>query len=483
MPTTGPSTRVALAAAALMLSAWMTACSASPAQHASPTTSKTGSATAAPTTTPTPAPTATPTPALTASWPVYHQNPERTGQSAATPALTTLATAWSTNLDGAVWAQPIVVGGNVIVATENDTLYSLNPASGTVVWQDHVGTPVPRADLPCGNIFPLGMTGTPAYDPATRSIFVVAEETGPIHVLYAFDAISGAVLWSRQVDISNSLEHPAAVQQRPALTVANGYVYVGFGGLDGDCSQYVGAVAAVPTSNQGATLDFMVPTSREGAVWATGGPVVGPNSDIFVATGNGAAEGGTWDESNSVLELSPTLQLVSDWAPARWAYDNAHDLDLGSVAPTLLPDGYVFIAGKSGIGYVLQESALGGVGGEVYSHQVCAGAMSFGGTSSSGDTLYQPCSNGVEAISVSAGGSFSIGWQTSSGANGPPVLGGGSVFSVDTNSGTLCVLDAATGATQAQIRLGSVPDFASPTLLGDLALVGTRSGVVAISGA
>ena len=373
MPTTGPSTRVALAAAALMLSAWMTACSASPAQHASPTTSKTGSATAAPTTTPTPVPTATPTPALTASWPVYHQNPERTGQSAATPALTTLATAWSTNLDGAVWAQPIVVGGNVIVATENDTLYSLNPASGTVVWQDHVGTPVPRADLPCGNIFPLGMTGTPAYDPATQSIFVVAEETGPIHVLYDFDAISGAVLWSRQVDISNSLEHPSAVQQRPALTVANGYVYVGFGGLDGDCSQYVGAVAAVPTSNQGATLDFMVPTSREGAVWATGGPVVGPNSDIFVATGNGAAEGGTWDESDSVLELSPTLQLVSDWAPARWAYDNAHDLDLGSVAPTLLPDGYVFIAGKSGIGYVLQESALGGVGGEVYSHQVCGG--------------------------------------------------------------------------------------------------------------
>ena len=482
MPTTGPSTRVALAAAALMLSAWMTACSASPAQHASPTTSKTGSATAAPTTTPTPVPTATPTPALTASWPVYHQNPERTGQSAATPALTTLATAWSTNLDGAVWAQPIVVGGNVIVATENDTLYSLNPASGTVVWQDHVGTPVPRADLPCGNIFPLGMTGTPAYDPATQSIFVVAEETGPIHVLYDFDAISGAVLWSRQVDISNSLEHPSAVQQRPALTVANGYVYVGFGGLDGDCSQYVGAVAAVPTSNQGATLDFMVPTSREGAVWATGGPVVGPNSDIFVATGNGAAEGGTWDESDSVLELSPTLQLVSDWAPARWAYDNAHDLDLGSVAPTLLPDGYVFIAGKSGIGYVLQESALGGVGGEVYSHQVCGGTMSFGDTSYSGDTLYQPCSNGIEAISVASNGQFSILWQTPSGTNGPPVLGGGSVFSVDTNNGTLYALNAATGATQAQISVGSVPHFASPTLLGDVALVGTRSGVVAISG-
>ncbi len=481
MPTTGRSTRATSAAAALMVSAWMTACSATTGQTPSPTASKTVSATPAPT--PTPVPTATPTPALTASWPVYHQNPGRTGQSADTPAVATLATEWSATLDGAVWAQPIVVGGNVIVATENDTLYSLNPASGTVVWQDHVGTPVPRADLPCGNIFPLGMTGTPAYDPATQSIFVVAEETGPIHVLYDFDAVTGADRWSRQVDISSSLEHPAAVQQRPALTVANGYVYIGFGGLDGDCSQYVGAVVAVPTSGQGSILDYMVPTSREGAVWAPGGPVVGPNGDIFVATGNGAAEGGTWDDSDSVLELSPTLQLVSGFAPSRWAEDNAHDLDLGSVAPTLLPDGYIFIAGKSGIGYVLQESALGGVGGQVYTAQVCQGAMSFGGTSFNGDTLYQPCANGVEAITVASNGSFSIGWQTSSGANGPPVLGGGSVFTVDTNSGTLYVLNAATGATQAQISVGSVPDFASPTLLGAVALVGTRSGVVAISGA
>ena len=481
MPTTGRSTRATLAAAALTLSAWMTACSASTAHQSAPISSPTVSATAAPT--PLPVLTATPTPALTASWPVYHQNPERTGQSAATPAVTTLATEWSANLDGAVWAQPIVVGGNVIVATENDTLYSLNPATGTVVWQDHVGTPVPQSDLlGCGDIFPLGMTGTPAYDPATQSIFVVAEEMGPIHVLYDFNAVTGAVLWSRQVDISSSLEDPAAVQQRPAMTVANGYVYIGFGGLDGDCDQYVGAVAAVPTSDQGATLDFMLPTSREGAVWATGGPVVRPNGDIFVATGNGAAEGGTWDESDSVLELSPTLQLVSDWAPSRWAYDNAHDLDLGSVAPTLLPDGYIFIAGKSGIGYVLPESALGGVGGEVYSHQVCGGTMSFGDTSYSGDTLYQPCSNGIEAISVASNGQFSILWQTPSGTNGPPVLGGGSVFSVDTNNGTLYALNAATGATQAQISVGSVPHFASPTLLGDVALVGTRSGVVAISG-
>ncbi|HAW10488.1 MAG TPA: hypothetical protein DCX12_05355, partial [Chloroflexi bacterium] len=128
----------------------------------------------APTATPSPTAAITPVPAAADAWPVYHQNQQRTGQSPNTPALTSLATKWSAQLDGAVWAEPIVVGDNVIVATENDTLYALNPLTGGVVWQDHVGTPVPQADLPCGNIFPLGMTGTPAYDAATQSIFVVA---------------------------------------------------------------------------------------------------------------------------------------------------------------------------------------------------------------------------------------------------------------------------------------------------------------------
>jgi outer membrane protein assembly factor BamB len=478
MPQVRRGRAAALAALGLATTVWLAACGVSSAPSPSLPTTGSVSPTSAP------APTPTPTAALTAAWPVYHYDTGRTGESPDTPAVSTLTTTWSATLDGPVWAEPIVVGGHVIVATENDTLYALDPATGAVVWSDHVGTPMPRADLlGCGDVFPLGMTGTPAYDPATQSIFVVAEELGAKHVLYDFSATTGAVLWSRDVDISSSLENPAAVQQRPALTVANGYVYIGYGGLDGDCDQYVGAVVAVATSDQGATLQFMVPTSREGAVWATGGPVLGPNGNIFVATGNGAADGGTWDESDSVLELSPTLQLVSDFAPGRWAYDNAHDLDLGSVAPTLLPDGYIFIAGKSGIGYVLKEASLGGVGGDVYSAPVCGGAMSFGDTSFSGDTLYQPCSNGIEAISVASSGSFSILWQTPSGTNGPPVLGGGSLFSVDTGTGTLYALDPATGAVQAQISVGAVEHFTSPALIGDLALVPTDSGVVAVSGA
>jgi outer membrane protein assembly factor BamB len=420
--------------------------------------------------------------AVTASWPTYHLNTRRTGASPDTPRPISPKVAWERILDGSVYAEPLDVGGMVVVATENDSLYALEAASGSVIWRTHVGTPVPQSDLPCGDIFPLGITGTPAFDPVTQTVFAVAEESGPVHVLYAFDAATGAVRWSRRVDIQIASENPAAVQQRPALTVANGYVYIGFGGLDGDCAQYRGAVAAVPTSDSGLTLQYVVPTTREGAVWATGGPVVGVGGNIFVSTGNGAATSTPWDDSDSVLELSPTLGLISAFAPSSWAFDNQHDLDLGSVAPTLLPDGYVFIAGKGGTGYVLRQSSLGGVGGELASGPTCGGQMAFGGTSFSSDTVYLPCQNGVEAIAVSSSGSFSVHWQTSNGANGPPVLGGECVWSVDTDSGVLYALDRATGTPIAHVSVGGVPHFASPTLVGSWAFVGTDQGVTAVSG-
>ncbi len=421
-------------------------------------------------------------PLVSALWPVYHQNPQRTGVSPDTPAPGTLSVAWRSHLDGAVYGEPLDIGGEIVVATENDSLYALNSSTGSVLWRSHLATPV-TGGLPCGDILPLGITGTPAYDPLTQTVFAVAEQQGFLHVLYGLDPFTGAVRWSRRVDIQIPSENPAAVQQRPALAVANGFVYIGFGGLDGDCSQYRGALLAVPTGGNGPTLQYVVPTSREGAVWATGGPVVDSSGDVYVSTGNGAATSGAWDHTDSVLEFSPTLTLISAFAPARWAYENANDLDLGSVSPTLLPGGLVFIAGKGGEGYVLRQSGLGGIGGQVASAVTCGGQMAFGGTAVSGDTVFLPCANGVESISVAASGSLSVGWQTSSGANGPPVLGGGCVWSVDTATGTVYALDQGSGATRAAVAVGSVPHFVSPTLIGPDLYVGTNSGVVAVSGA
>jgi outer membrane protein assembly factor BamB len=404
---------------------------------------------------------------------VYHRDAQRTGYLPTSPAPAgSLTQAWAARLDGAVYAEPLVVHGQLIVATEGDSVYALDPTTGAALWRRNVGKPVALSTLPCGDIDPLGITSTPAYDPLTDSLFAVAEVAGPSHVLFAMDPASGAVRWSRNVDLSGS--DPRTHQQRAALAVANGYVYIGFGGLAGDCGQYTGKVVGVPTTGQGATIAYVVPVQREGAVWATGGPVVDGSGNLYVSTGNGSSTS-AYDGSDSVVELSPALKLLSRFAPATWASDNAGDADLGSMSPVLVPGGWVFIAGKSGTGYVLRGGNLGGIGGQVSSTGVCAG---FGGASQVGATVYVPCRGDIAAVKIGAGGSIAILWRTDSGAGYPPVVGEGAVWSV-TAGGKLVALDSATGATLAGLSVGSVPHFVSPTLWRNLVFVGTDSGVVA----
>ncbi|MGD0121284.1 MAG: PQQ-binding-like beta-propeller repeat protein [Candidatus Limnocylindrales bacterium] len=427
---------------------------------------------------PTPAPTPTPTSApIAADWPVYHLDAARSGNQPAFPVLgSSLSLAWSKNLDGAVYAEPLVVGGRVIAATEGDTVYALNPANSSVLWGRNLGTPVPQSTLPCGDIDPLGITSTPAFDPASGSLFAVAEVTGPRHVLFALDPSSGSIRWSRDVDLPG--DQPIAHQQRAALAVANGYVYIGFGGLAGDCGQYVGKVVGVPTSGAGDTIAYRVPAAREGAVWATAGPVIDAAGNLYVATGNGSSTT-IYDGSDSVLELSPSLALLSRFAPSTWASENARDADLGSTSPVLAPGGWVFQAGKSDTGYVLRQGALGGIGGQVSKATTCAG---FGGAALAGSTVYLPCLTALQKIQVAPDGKLAVGWTTPAGVGGgPPVIGGGAIWSVNVESGLLYAIDPATGSVLAALSTGPLPHFATPTLWSGLVLIGTMSGVTAIT--
>ena len=73
-------------------------------------------------------------------------------------------------LDGAVYGQPLVVGGTVFAATENDTVYALDPVTGKAVWQSHLGTPVPRSALPCGErMTPRGTSTLSVLCPGCRA--------------------------------------------------------------------------------------------------------------------------------------------------------------------------------------------------------------------------------------------------------------------------------------------------------------------------
>ncbi len=422
-----------------------------------------------------PTTTRTAQPVASSDWTTYHRDNTRAGYVAGTPDPRQLTRAWNTHLDGAVYAEPLVVGGRVIVATEGDSLYALDMHTGKVQWHTNVGRPVGQSTLPCGDIDPLGITGTLVYDPATGLVFAVAEIQGPAHILVGVDVATGKVRVRRSVDIP-SME-PQVHQQRAALALSHNKVYIAYGGLDGDCGNYHGTVVASQTDGQGPLLSYELPTPREGGIWAPSGPTVDEAGNIYVAVGNGSTTQGSWDKTDSILRLSPTLSLKDGFAPTQWPQDNASDADLGSTGPILLPGGLIFADGKSGLGYLLHADALGGVGGQAAMQSIC---RSFGGFAASGSHVFVPCTDGLRQVIVGPGATITLGWHASSDITGSPIVGGNTVYSLNSD-GTLYALNAATGTTRATVSVGEVSRFATPALSGNLVFVGTMSGIVAVT--
>jgi len=265
-----------------------------------------------------------------------------------------------------------------------------------------------------------------------------------------------------------------AHQQRSALTVLGGRVYVAYGGLFGDCGEYVGSVVSVPTTGDAPLVSYVIPTTREGGIWAPGGGAVAGDR-LYYGVGNGESTSG-YDGSDSIIVLRPDLTLVDRFAPATWADDNAKDLDLGSMTPAVVGR-WVYADGKRGVGYVLDANHLGDIGGEASQAAVCP---AFGGAAVSADTIYLPCADGPRAITIDPTGHITLRWQSNIRAKGSPVVGGDQVWVVDYDSGVLYTLDAATGGVRQQVHIGPSPHFASPTLARNHAYVRTLSGVTAI---
>jgi len=420
------------------------------------------------------APPAPPTPPATGStdWLTYHHDAQRTGATTGTPAFSAFHSAWTAALDGAVYGQPIVIGTTVVAATEGGSLYGLSVSSGAVLWRRHIADPIPQSSLPCGDIDPLGITGTPAYDPAHGLVYAVAETAGGHHILAAVRPTDGLLVFSKTVDPLSG--NPLASQQRAAILVANNRVYVAYGGLAGDCGQYIGQVVSIPTNGSGTPIAWAVPTSREGGIWAPAGPIADIDGTVLVAVGNGASNT-TYDGSDSVTRLSPTLTRTDFFAPSTWASDNDGDLDLGSMSPVLV-GGRVLIAGKRGTAYLLSPTHLGGIGGQLAQASVC---RPFGGAAVNGSTAYLPCPDGIRAVNVS-GSAMAVAWHAASNLSGSPVYAAGTVYTTD-GSGAIYALDAATGASRAHIGVGSLPHFASPSLSGKTVLIGTLNGVTAVT--
>jgi outer membrane protein assembly factor BamB len=408
---------------------------------------------------------------LSSSWPTYHGDSARSGFLHGAAVRPPLQPAWERSLDGAVYAQPIVVGPFVIAATENNSVYALRADTGDVVWRRHLAPPVPRSELPCGNIDPLGITGTPSYDVRTGDIFVVTETSGGRHDLRAIDARSGRLRWTRNLDVVD--RDRSAQQQRSALLVSHGNVYVAFGGLFGDCGNYIGYVTRIATNGKGAVEHYAVPSGGRAGIWAPPGPIDDGTGDLLVAVGNGSGTGGEFDGSDSVLRLSAALKRESFFAPSTWAADNASDLDLGSSSPVLVGD-HIVIAGKRGSVYLLPHG-LGGIGGQIATLDGCS---AYGGAATTGTAVILPCSDGIRRLDVS-GDQMSWGWQVA-GVTGSPLVIDGTVYAMSADNGDLVVIDLRSGRVRSRMHVGSVTRFATPVPTEGGLVIGTTRGVTAL---
>jgi hypothetical protein len=299
-------------------------------------------------------------------------------------------------VEGHVYAQPLYwrppsgERGLIIAATESDFVYALDAATGRVVWRTTLGQPVPRAALPCGNIDPLGITGTPVIDAAHGAVYLDAmiyDRGTPQHLVFGLRLADGGVLAGFPIDVAAGLAArgirfaTAAQNQRGALALLNGRVFVPFGGHYGDCGDYHGVVIALGI-NPPQLLDAWVTRARKGGIWAPAG-LSEADGSLYFSTGN-TAGARDWEDGEAVFRVGPGLAHSTDprevFAPPNWKQLDDDDLDLGGVTPLplKLPGSRIpmlLALGKDGNAYLLDSANLGGLGNALAVHQAARGAI------------------------------------------------------------------------------------------------------------
>jgi len=285
------------------------------------------------------------------------------------------------------WRPPGAASGLLLAATEDNNVYAIDAGSGREIWVRSLGRPVPLATLPCGNVDPLGITGTPVIDEATQATYVdamVADAAGPHHRVFALSLKDGSPLPGWPVDVAEALAargqrfNARDQNQRGALAVLDGRVYVPYGGHYGDCGEYRGWVVGIGVRNP---RDVVIWSTRGqgGGIWAPGG-IASDGRSLFVATGNTIGVS-TWNDGEAVFRLAPDLHRQDGaedfFAPTDWRTLDSRDADLGGTNPLPLDvpsvgrtEALILALGKDARAYLLDRNRLGGIGGSLASEIV-----------------------------------------------------------------------------------------------------------------
>lgn len=365
-------------------------------------------------------------------------------------------------LDDQVDAQPLIVPNEtttrgaapgkhdvVYVATENDSIYAIDASSGAILFQQHLGNPVPTP-LGCNNNGPnVGINGTPVIDRAANVMYVIAytlENGTPTYRIHELDlgsltdVISPVVVSASHTltDGSTFTFNAAYQRQRPGLLESNGKIYAGFGSFcDFSASTSRGWLLGWKTGSliplAANRLNDVLSTSPDSfflsSIWMSGyGVAADPAGNVYFATGNSDPSGTTYNSvtnlSESVAKVNPDLtQLLSFFTPSDVSELDIGDTDFGSGGVLLLPPAptaaavppLAAAAGKEGTMFLLNRNNLGGFSQSGPNNDL--GEEQIGGCWC-GQSYFDAASDSVPRIAASGGNSVTV-WKV----QGSPTVG------------------------------------------------------------
>ena len=372
--------------------------------------------------------TATVTVSGTTNITTFHVDTNRSGlndqETVLTPANVDPATfgkLFSCPVDGYVYGSPLILSNQTIngarhnvlyVATENDSVYAYDAdtcGGGTPLWKVSL---LQSGENPLADeaILPYaGVTSTPVIDPTSGTLYVVSTEessSGGTFRLSALNVTTGAQKFGGPVTINASVAATnsdsvngvqtldTACLQRAALLLANGNVYIGFGGCHSGwlLTYNASTLAQVGVFNASPNLNGEGNFGSAGGIWMGGaGPVADSDGNVYVTTGNGPWDGQTaWGDS--VLKFGPkpvsgangTMQPVDYFTPSIYQFMDCDDADLAAGGLLLIPGSTTLVAGgKTGTMYLVDSANLGHESSDdagAVQEQVWGEGLTYGGT-------------------------------------------------------------------------------------------------------
>ena len=273
--------------------------------------------------------------------------------------------------------------GTFYTVTDGNTVTAIDETTGTTVWSTPLGMAPGKTGAGCGTISPIGVISTPVIDATARVIYLAGaigtSQTITDHKIWALSVDDGTVKSGWPISVSKATSgnltfNPVVQNQRSALSLVNGTLYVAYGGHNYDCGAYHGWVIGIDT--QDPTMMGAWATAGQGeAIWPAGG-MASDGNGVFAVTGNSTSGVTTHMDSEELVRITGLGTRSDSWYPTTWHTMDMNDADLSSSSPLYIqvagatPSKMVVAIAKDGVMYLLDAGNLGGMGGQKAQFQV-----------------------------------------------------------------------------------------------------------------